>query len=127
MQLSPSQILARLGTGESIASVCAAAEISREDFDVWWKRETTARVPAASGTFSANVARSVRIARDEWGIPHVFAENDDDLFLGFGFATAQDRLFQLDYLLRRALGRLSEVLVTEALELDLVARTVGLR
>ncbi len=126
MRLSPSQILGRLGGGESIASVCAAAQISREDFDVWWKREAAARVPPASGTISANVAGSVRIARDESGIPHVFAENDDDLFLGFGYATAQDRLFQLDYLRRRALGRLSEVLGPEALELDLVARTVGL-
>src|SRR5207248_6882028 len=45
---------------------------------------------------------------------------------GFGYATAQDRLFQLDYLRRRALGRLAEVLGPEGVELDLVARTVGL-
>lgn len=126
MRLSSSQLLARLGAGESIAAVCEAAGISREEFQIWWKRETAARVPASSGTRSVGVKSSVRIVRDDWGIPHVFAENDDDLFFGFGYATAQDRLFQIDYLRRRALGRLSEVLGPEGLELDLVARTVGL-
>lgn len=126
MQLSSTQLLARLGAGESIASVCSAAGISREEFQNWWKRETAARVPANSGSRSAAVKGSVRIERDDWGIPHVFAENDDDLFFGFGYATAQDRLFQLDYLRRRASGQLSEVLGPEGLELDLVARTVGL-
>ena len=38
---------------------------------------------------------------------------------------AQDRLFQLDYLRRKGLGRLAEVLGPEGLPLDLVARTVG--
>ena len=126
MRLSTSQILAQLGKGESIATVCNAAGISPEEFQTWWQRETASRVPANSGTRSAAVKRSVSIRRDDWGIPHVFAENDEDLFFGFGYATAQDRLFQLDYLRRRALGQLSQVLGPEGLELDLVARTVGL-
>src|SRR5258708_6342210 len=106
MQLSSPQLLARLGAGEPIASVCGASGISREEFQSWWKRETASRVPANSGTKPAAIKGSVRIERDEWGIPHVVAENDDDLFFGFGYATAQDRLFQLDYLRRRALGQL---------------------
>lgn len=126
MRLSTLQILSRLGSGETIAAVCESAGISRDEFQSWWKHETAARVPPCSGTRRAAVDRQVRIQRDEWGIPHVFAENDDDLFFGFGYATAQDRLFQLDYLRRRALGRLSEVLGPEGLELDLIARTVGL-
>ncbi|MFN0051100.1 MAG: penicillin acylase family protein [Planctomycetales bacterium] len=100
--------------------------MSREQFDEWWRAECAARVPAATGTVRTGVNSSVRIERDAWGLPHVFASNDDDLFFGFGFATAQDRLFQLDYLRRRALGRLAEVLGPEALEIDLTARTVGL-
>ena len=126
MLLPPSEILARLGAGNSIAAVCLATSISREEFDHWWHREIAARLPKYSGTRIADVTDSVRIARDEWGIPHIFAENDDDLFFGFGYATAQDRLFQLDYLRRRALGRLSEILGPEGLELDLIARTIGL-
>src|SRR5262249_18341819 len=122
----PSQLLARLGAGEPISTVCQAAGISREEFDSWWGKEIAARVPASSGTTRAAVTSRVRISRDKCGIPHVFADNESDLFFGCGYATAQDRLFQLDYLRRRALGRLSEVLGPEGLELDLVARTVGL-
>ena len=39
---------------------------------------------------------------DRYGVPHVHADSDADLFFGFGYATAQDRLFQLDYLRRKA-------------------------
>src|SRR5260221_13633004 len=88
MRLSTSQILAQLGAGDTIASVCAAAAISREEFQSWWSRETASRVPASSGTRSAAVNASVNIQRDDWGIPHVFAENDEDPFFGFGDPSA---------------------------------------
>jgi penicillin amidase len=126
MSLSSAQILSRLGAGETIESLCQATGMSHDEFQTWWKRESAARVPPSTGTRTAGIKSSVRIQRDESGIPHIFAENDDDLFFGFGYATAQDRLFQLDYLRRRALGRLAEVLGTEAFEIDLTARTVGL-
>lgn len=126
MKLSAKQLLARLGSGTKIADVCAEACISREEFNAWWDKETKARVSATSGSKKATVKGTVRIERDANGIPHIFADNDIDLFFGFGYATAQDRLFQLDYLRRRAVGRLSEILGPEGLELDLIARTVGL-
>jgi penicillin amidase len=78
------------------------------------------------GNRQVKVSQDLAIARDEWGIPHVFATNDEDLFFGFGYAMAQDRLWQLDYLRRKALGRLSEVLGHDAVEQDIVARTVGI-
>src|SRR5262249_12885907 len=127
MHLSSSQLLARLGAGESIAAVCEAAGITRDEFESWWKRETAARVPPSYRTRQTKLGGEIRIRRDEWGIPHVFAQNDTDLFFGFGYVTAEDRLFQLDYLRRRALGRLSEVLGPEGLELALRARTGGFR
>ena len=46
--------------------------------------------------------------------------------MGYGYAMAQDRLFQMDYLRRRALGRLAEILGPEAFDYDLLVRTVGL-
>lgn len=126
MSVPASELLARLGAGESIDSVCHLAGFSREAFDAWWRRECASRVPEMKGAKPARVNDKVRIERDDWGLPHVFAESDDDLFFGFGYATAQDRLFQLDTLRRRATGRLSEVLGPEGLELDLTARTIGL-
>ena len=119
-------ILTRLGLGESIASVCTAANITREEFDSWWQTEIATRASRAHGSKAAPVQGDVEIVRDAWGIPHIFASNDADLFFGFGWAMAQDRLWQLDYLRRRALGRLAEILGAEALPQDVLVRTVGL-
>lgn len=118
--------LRQLGRGESIESICQEASMSREQFESWWKAETSARVPKMGGRASAPVDATVEIERDTWSIPHIYAQNDVDLFVGFGYAMAQDRLFQLDYLRRRALGRLAEILGRVALPEDTLARTVGL-
>src|SRR5262245_11167203 len=142
MKLPSREVLRRLGNGESIAQVCTAAGLSRPQFDAWWQAETQDRVPTPTGVHRAAVRRVVRIERDRRGVPHIFADSDEDLFFGFGYAQAQDRLFQLDYLRRRGSGRLAEILGPEGrelelmsraagfssvLELDLLARTVGLR
>lgn len=126
MSLPSSETLARLGAGETIDAICQRAGITRTEFEAWWRRECAARVPPSAGRRRAAVKGEVRIERDRWGLPHVFADRDEDLFFGFGYAVAQDRLFQLDYLRRRALGRLSEVLGPEGFEIDLTSRTVGL-
>jgi penicillin amidase len=119
------ELLRRLGEGESIASVAAAVRFSAEQFSAWWQAETRSRVPSLVGTQLARVQRAVHVDRDAHGIPHIHAENDEDLFFAFGFAMAQDRLFQLDYLRRRGSGRLCEILGPDAKELDLMARVVG--
>ena len=49
------------------------------------------------------------VLRDPWGIPHVFADTDTDAFRGLGYATAEDRAFQMTYALRIVQGRLAEV------------------
>ena len=127
MRQSSQEMLRRLGNGESIAMVCEAAGIARNEFDAWWRAECRGRVPASQGSRKVGgLKNNVRIERDRWGIPHIHAENDRDLFFGFGYATAQDRLFQLDYLRRKARGRLAEILGPEAIESDVVYRTVGL-
>ncbi len=126
MNLDAREVLARLGAGEPIGTVCAAGGLSQEEFRSWWQAETRRRVPEQSGTREATEGRYVRIDRDRWGIPRISAETDEDLFFGFGYAMAQDRLFQLDYLRRKANGRLSELLGPDGLELDVAARTIGI-
>ena len=125
MELSSKDMLRRLGGGASIAEVIAAAGVTRAEFDAWWQAEVRCRVPDSAGVRRAGVCRAVRIERDPLGIPHVFADNDEDLFHGFGYAQAQDRLFQLDYLRRRGSGRLAEVLGADGTELDLLRRVAG--
>src|SRR5688572_17757026 len=102
--------LARLGAGESTAAVAAAQGISPGEFDARWKATVAARVPPMTGERLAAVLASVEIERDQWGVPHIYAENDHDVDFGLGYAMAQDRLFQLDYLRRKGLGRLAEIL-----------------
>ncbi len=124
--LPAKDILRRLGAGESIATVCKAAGLPTEQFDAWWQAQIHSRVPDLAGTHPAGVSRTVRIDRDAHGIPHIHAENEEDLFFAFGYAVAQDRLFQLDYLRRRGSGRLAEILGPDGKELELLARVVGI-
>lgn len=70
----------------------------------------------------AGLAAPVEILVDRWGAPHVFAKNEDDVFVGQGFAAARDRLFQIDLWRRRGLGRLAEVLGPSFVEQDRAAR-----
>ncbi len=69
---------------------------------------------------------SVVIVRDKFGIPHVEAAFEADVWFGMGFACATDRLFQMDYDRRRACGRLSELLGASAVPADVLARRLGL-
>jgi penicillin amidase len=57
---------------------------------------------------------SVTIARDEFGVPHVFARTNRGLFVGYGYAVAQDRLWQLEIFRRAGYGTLSEILGANA-------------
>ena len=119
-------VLRRLGDGEAIDSICQSAGWTRAEFDERWKREAASRAPRCDGQVPVGVTAAVTIERDRWGIPHIFADGHRDLWFGFGYAMAQDRLFQMDYLRRKGLGRLAEVLGPEGVPLDLIARTVGL-
>ncbi len=125
MQLSTKELLNRLGAGESIEHICTSSGLSRNAFDAWWQAASRARVPSMAGVRRAGVKQKVSIDRDACGIPHIFADSDEDLFFGFGYAQAQDRLFQLDYLRRRGSGRLAEVLGPDGKELDLLGRIPG--
>ena len=119
--------LRQLGAGTPISTVCSELGISREAFDALWRQTIAARVSPSTGRVGAAVSGSVEVERDEHGIPHIYAKNNSDLFFGLGFAMAQDRLFQLDWLRRKASGRLAEIIGESGLEYDLVTRTVGLR
>ncbi len=52
----------------------------------------------------------VELIRDTWGVPHIFAETDPGAMYGLGYATAEDRGFQMHYTLRIIQGRLAEVI-----------------
>ena len=126
MAIDSRRILHQLGRGESVDDVRAAAGLTEAEFEAWWNEELQRRLAVIDGRASGPVGAAVEIQRDASGLPHIYAETDTDLFVGYGYAMAQDRLFQMDYLRRRALGRLAEILGPEAFEYDLLVRTVGL-
>ncbi len=126
MTTSDQNRLGRLGSGDSIEAVCDAAGIDRAEFDRWWTETIQQRGHVKSGRITAGVESDVSIHRDSNGIPHIHAKTDRDLFFGYGWAMAEDRLFQLDWLRRKGHGRLSEIIGADGLEVDTVSRTVGL-
>ena len=69
----------------------------------------------------------VKIFRDSWGVPHIYADNEDDLFFAQGYVQAQDRLWQMELHRRLGSGTLSEIFGQATLESDKFFRTIGLR
>lgn len=68
----------------------------------------------------------VEVYFDERRVPHIFAQNDEDLYFTQGYITARDRLFQMEMQIRAAGGRLSEWLGPDLVEYDLNQRRVGM-
>src|SRR5688572_2666491 len=64
----------------------------------------------------------VEVIRDRWGVPHIFASNLDDLFFAQGFVQAQDRLWQMEMYRRTFEGTLAEIMGSEYVRHDEVAR-----
>ncbi|MBM3285433.1 MAG: penicillin acylase family protein, partial [Candidatus Aminicenantes bacterium] len=69
----------------------------------------------------------VRVVRDSWGVPHVYALTDRDLFFAAGFLHAQERMWQMELLRRAGFGRLSEIFGVATLEHDKLVRNLGLK
>ena len=87
-----------------------------------------AALAQTSGTLRVpGLARPVTVLRDRWGVPHIYAETQDDLFFAQGFVAAQDRLWQMEIWRRTGEGRLAEVLGPEAVERDRFARLLRYR
>jgi penicillin amidase len=87
-----------------------------------------AAVATINGALQAPGLRmKVRVQRDRWGVAHIYAKNQHDLFFAQGFVVAQDRLFQMELWKRSGQGRLAEVLGPEAVERDINARRLRYR
>ena len=62
---------------------------------------------------------------DEYGIPHIYAENNEDAWKTLGYVHARDRLFQMDVLRRVGSGRLAELFGDDVIKIDRLFRTMG--
>src|SRR5436189_5209225 len=68
----------------------------------------------------------VEVITDRYGVPHIYAQNEDDLFFAQGYVHAYERLWQMDFNRRIASGRLSEVSGEIAIETDRFTRRLGM-
>jgi penicillin amidase len=86
------------------------------------------RLSQTSGTIAVpGLKADVRVVRDQWGVPHIYAKNQDDLFFAQGFVQAQDRLFQMDLWRRSTQGSLAELLGPDYVERDRMSRLLRYR
>lgn len=83
--------------------------------------------PQYSGTLEIqNLQSEVSTYFDDYGIPHIYAENQQDAYVTLGYLHAQDRLWQMELLRRIAPGRLSEILGKDLLVTDKFFATIGI-
>ena len=79
-----------------------------------------------SGTIETpNIIAPVEVYFDTYGVPHVFAENDDDMFFVAGYLGARDRLFQMAFMKYTYTGQLSRVVNDTLFAEDKFLRTLG--
>lgn len=75
----------------------------------------------------SGLRQPVEIVRDQWGVPHIYAQNTPDLFFAQGYVMAEDRLWELELWRRQYEGRLAEILGPKAFERDRLARLLMYR
>ncbi|WP_210489668.1 penicillin acylase family protein [Rufibacter aurantiacus] len=68
----------------------------------------------------------VQVRFDSLRVPHIFAQNDHDLYYAQGYLTAKDRLWQMEFMTHAAAGRLSEIIGNRTLEMDRYQRRIGM-
>ncbi len=76
---------------------------------------------------TGQVQSHIRIYRDDYGVPQIVADSEEDVFFALGVVHAQDRLWQMELMRRTGTGRLSEILGPDALPYDRLFRTLNIR
>ena len=118
--------VAHRGTSPGVAPPAAFASTSTPSptapIDTLRDKAAT-RLAQLDGTITIpGLDSAVEVRRDRWGIPHIYARTQHDLFFAQGFVAAQDRLWQMEMWRRASEGRLAEVLGARAAERDRLAR-----
>ena len=84
--------------------------------------------PKYKGNVSVQgLKEEVKILTDTWGVPHIYADTEKDLFFACGYIHANERMWQMDLTRRTGYGRLSELFGEALLERDIYVRVMGLK
>jgi penicillin amidase len=71
-----------------------------------------------------NMSAPVEVFRDEYAVPHIFAETEEDLYRAVGYVMASDRMWQMDLIRRGTTGRLAEIFGNDLVETDALMRSL---
>ena len=93
---------------------------------LWFHQALKKSLPQTLGeVLLPDLTESVQIIRDTFGVPHIYAENESDLYFALGYALAQDRFWQMEFYRRLGHGRLSEIFGEDFIEVDRYFRMIG--
>lgn len=92
-----------------------------------WRKTSERYKPKTTGGFKlAGLNSLVEVWRDIWGVPHIYAQNEHDLFYAQGFVQAQDRFWQMELHRRIGLGQTAAIFGRKTLEIDRFIHRVGI-
>ena len=91
-----------------------------------WYHLKSLRTKYFNGKLSVEgLSKPVTIITDKYGVPHIYADTEEDLFFAQGFIHARDRAWQMEMNRRVALGNVAEAFGEIALDTDRLVRTLG--
>lgn len=99
---------------------------------IWQQAESIDAIPMESATQAEGLRDDVSVYWDDQYIPHIFAQNEHDMFFAQGYVEASLRLWQMEFTIFAAAGRLSEILGDDPnlrdkiLEFDINQRRMGM-
>ena len=85
-------------------------------------------LPQHDGNLSVlGLRHPVEVLRDQWGVPHIYAQDTHDLFFAQGYVAAQDHMWEMELWRRNGEGTLSEILGPDYVQRDRLARLLAFR
>jgi penicillin amidase len=109
-------------------AVAASAQSSTQSAPASLDARAKSALAVIRGTLHIHgLQQTVHVQRDHWGVAHIYAQNQHDLFFAQGFVVAQDRLFQMELWKRSGQGRLAEILGSSYVKRDVSARLLRYR
>lgn len=97
-----------------------------DPFHGFWQNSESTNFSGEDEIMLAGLKDKVSIVYDSLLIPHIFAQNDEDLFFAQGYVTAQHRLWQMEFQTHAAAGRLSEIIGKALIDYDRGQRRFGM-
>ncbi|MEK6406755.1 MAG: penicillin acylase family protein [Acidobacteriota bacterium] len=125
-------LLVAIGSSQNLSTWTNDSSVSAAQTKVYAPSDLARQARAALAQTSGRIeteglSKPVEVLRDTWGVAHIYAQTQEDLFFAQGFVAAQDRLWQMEIWRRTGEGKLAEILGPSAIERDKFARLMRYR